>query len=246
MRQGRLAPWRLASSPRLVDRASRVCQSQGDRASSAAHRLARKLAAGIEATSAAARSPHALSGLPDPRRPDVAAPDARPRRGRRRCTRRAARSADWLPVRRLAAALRGVRARRSSRTARPPSASHSVGVGGEDVPVREEVAHAHAVRHPAALPQGRRGARSRACCSSRRCRAISPRCCATPCARCCADHDVYITDWHNARDVPLARRPLRPRRVHRAPDRRSSTRWARARTWWRSASPASRRWPPPR
>ncbi len=23
------------------------------------------------------------------------------------------------------------------------------------------------------------------------------------------EHDVYITDWHNARDVPLDRRPLR-------------------------------------
>ena len=22
--------------------------------------------------------------------------------------------------------------------------------------------------------------------------------------RCCAEHDVYITDWHNARDVPLS------------------------------------------
>ena len=32
------------------------------------------------------------------------------------------------------------------------------------------------------------------------------------------EHDVYITDWHNARDVPLRRRPLRLRRICRAPD----------------------------
>ena len=36
------------------------------------------------------------------------------------------------------------------------------------------------------------------------------------------EHDVYITDWHNARDVPLAARPLRLRRLHRAPDPASS------------------------
>ena len=38
-------------------------------------------------------------------------------------------------------------------------------------------------------------------------------------ARCCTDHDVYVADWHNARDVPLAAGPLRTRRVHRASDR---------------------------
>ena len=32
------------------------------------------------------------------------------------------------------------------------------------------------------------------------------------------EHDVYITDWHNARDVPLTARPLRLRRIRRAPD----------------------------
>ena len=33
------------------------------------------------------------------------------------------------------------------------------------------------------------------------------------------DHDVHVTDWHNIRDVPLRRRPLRPRRIHPAPHR---------------------------
>ena len=29
------------------------------------------------------------------------------------------------------------------------------------------------------------------------------------------EHDVYITDWHNARNVSAAARPLRLRRIHR-------------------------------
>ena len=56
------------------------------------------------------------------------------------------------------------------------------------------------------------------------------------------DHDVYITDWHNARDVPLAAGPLRLRRLRRAPDRASSRRIGPGAHVWRSASPACRRW----
>ena len=33
------------------------------------------------------------------------------------------------------------------------------------------------------------------------------------------EHDVYITDWHNVRDVPRSGRPLRLRRLCRSPDR---------------------------
>ena len=62
----------------------------------------------------------------------------------------------------------------------------------------------HAVRHAAALPQGRTRSRSRACCWWRRCRATSPRCCAAPSQVMLPEHDLYITDWKNARDVPLA------------------------------------------
>ena len=29
------------------------------------------------------------------------------------------------------------------------------------------------------------------------------------------EHDVYITDWHNARDVPLSDGPFRLRRIRR-------------------------------
>ena len=32
------------------------------------------------------------------------------------------------------------------------------------------------------------------------------------------DHDVYITDWHNPRDIPLDAGQVRPRRIHRASD----------------------------
>ena len=33
------------------------------------------------------------------------------------------------------------------------------------------------------------------------------------------DHDVYITDWTDAREVPSASAAVRPRRLHRLPDR---------------------------
>ena len=54
------------------------------------------------------------------------------------------------------------------------------------------------------------------------------------------EHDVYITDWHNVRDVPLERRPVRLRRLYRASDPVSWRRSAQAPTSWRSASLA---WP---
>ena len=58
------------------------------------------------------------------------------------------------------------------------------------------------------------------------------------------EHDVYITDWHNARDAPLSagRFGFDDYIEHLIS---SSRRSARARTWWRSASPAWRRWSPP-
>ena len=58
------------------------------------------------------------------------------------------------------------------------------------------------------------------------------------------DHDVYITDWHNPRDIPLDARPVRPGGLHRPPDHLPRPDRARARTWWRSASRRSRRWRP--
>ena len=57
-----------------------------------------------------------------------------------------------------------------------------------------------------------------------------------------SDHDVYITDWKSARDVPLAAGPLRHRRIYRSPDPLSSTISVRARMAWRCASPAPRCW----
>ena len=60
------------------------------------------------------------------------------------------------------------------------------------------------------------------------------------------DHDVYITDWHNPRDIPLDAGQIRPRRIYRAPHHFPRTNSVRARTWWRSASPRCRRSPPRR
>ncbi len=49
---------------------------------------------------------------------------------------------------------------------------------------------------------------SRPCCWSRRCPATTRPCCATPCAALLVDHDVYITDWTDARMVPLSEGPF--------------------------------------
>ena len=49
-------------------------------------------------------------------------------------------------------------------------------------------------------------------------------CCAERFRTLLADHDVYITDWHNARDVPAAGRRVRSRRIHRAHHDASSRR----------------------
>ena len=60
------------------------------------------------------------------------------------------------------------------------------------------------------------------------------------------EHDVYITDWHNVRDVAASARPLRLRRLCRAPDQvPRGDRPGRA-CASRCASPASRRWSRPR
>ena len=56
------------------------------------------------------------------------------------------------------------------------------------------------------------------------------------------DHDVYLTDWHNARDVPA--RPTVASGSTGTPSTSSgsSMRSAPARTSWRSVSRACRRW----
>jgi poly(3-hydroxybutyrate) depolymerase len=58
------------------------------------------------------------------------------------------------------------------------------------------------------------------------------------------DHDVYITDWANARDVPVEAGQIRRRGLRRPTSSGSSRRSARALTSSQSASPASRRWWP--
>ena len=51
---------------------------------------------------------------------------------------------------------------------------------------------------------------ARPACARRRTalRATSRRCCATRSRTLLADFDVYLTDWHNARDVPLDEGPF--------------------------------------
>ena len=61
----------------------------------------------------------------------------------------------------------------------------------------------------AAPPQPARAARRA------RCPGTSRPCSPTPCARMLPDHDVHITDWHNARDVGARARPVRARRARR-------------------------------
>ena len=60
------------------------------------------------------------------------------------------------------------------------------------------------------------------------------------------EHDVYITDWHNARDVPLREGRFGFDEYVDAPHPLSRGDRARAPMWSRSASPASPRSPPPR
>ena len=78
----------------------------------------------------------------------------------------------------------------------------------------------HAVRHAAAFQEGRRQSRSRGCCWSRRCPATSPRCCAAPCAPCCPSMTSTSPTGTTCATCRLGR-PLRLRRLHRAPDQLS-------------------------
>jgi len=59
------------------------------------------------------------------------------------------------------------------------------------------------------------------------------------------DHDVYITDWHNPRDIPLDHGKFGLDEIP-STSSPSSTSSARARTWSRSASRRCRRSPPRR
>ena len=59
------------------------------------------------------------------------------------------------------------------------------------------------------------------------------------------DHEVYVTDWSNARDVPMIEGRFDFHDyIDHVRDMLRAHRRAR-RTWWRSASRARRCWPPP-
>ena len=55
-------------------------------------------------------------------------------------------------------------------------------------------------------------------------------------ARMVENQEVWITDWADAKMVPLERRPFRPRRLHRLPDRVPALHRPRTRTCSRCAS----------
>ena len=89
---------------------------------------------------------------------------------------------------------------------RPPFGIDPSRWPGAGEPVREEVVAVHALRLAPALRQGQRRSSSPRCSSWPPWPVTSPPCSARPCARCSPTHDVYITDWHNARDVGIERR----------------------------------------
>ena len=86
---------------------------------------------------------------------------------------------------------------------RPPFGISHVAVGNREVEVREEPAARDAVRHAVAFQEGRARRPSRGFWWWRRSPATSRRCCAATVRTLLPEHDVFITDWHNARDVPI-------------------------------------------
>jgi polyhydroxyalkanoate depolymerase len=108
----------------------------------------------------------------------------------------------WLPVRRAAAAVE-VFALAHLTHRRPAFGITSARVGGEDVPVREEIFH----RTPfGTLLHFRKDIKA----AQPRVLVLAPMSghfatlLRDTVQTMLADHDVFITDWHNARDVPLA------------------------------------------
>jgi poly(3-hydroxybutyrate) depolymerase len=108
----------------------------------------------------------------------------------------------WLPVRRLAAAVE-VFALAQLTHKRPAFGITSARVGNEEVPVREEIFH----RTPfGTLLHFRKDTRT----AQPRVLLLAPMSghfatlLRETVQTMLADHDVFITDWHNARDVPLA------------------------------------------
>jgi poly(3-hydroxybutyrate) depolymerase len=109
---------------------------------------------------------------------------------------------DWLPVRRVAAAVE-LFALAHLTHKRPPFGITSARVAGEDVPVREEIFH----RTPfGTLLHFRKDIKA----SQPRVLLVAPMSghfatlLRDTVQTMLQDHDVFITDWHNARDVPVA------------------------------------------
>ena len=108
----------------------------------------------------------------------------------------------WLPVRKAAAAVEAFALAHLTHR-RPAFGITSARVGGEDVPVREEIFH----RTPfGTLLHFRKDIKA----AQPRVLVLAPMSghfatlLRDTVQTMLADHDVFITDWHNARDVPLA------------------------------------------
>ena len=110
---------------------------------------------------------------------------------------------DHAVLRNLSAAYE-LLARAELRHERPPFGIDGVTVGNREVAVREEIAEATPFGALLHFKKDIDADAARACCWWLRCRAISRRCCAVPSRRLLPDHDVYITDWANARDIAAA------------------------------------------
>jgi polyhydroxyalkanoate depolymerase len=108
----------------------------------------------------------------------------------------------WLPVRRLAAAVE-VFALAHLTHKRPAFGITSARVGGEDVPVREEIFHRTPFGTLLHFRKDTKAAQPRVLLLAPMSGHFATLLRETV-QTMLADHDVFITDWHNARDVPLA------------------------------------------
>ena len=125
----------------------------------------------------------------------------------------------WLPIgdmpfMRGAAAAMELLSHAGMSHQRPDFRIEKVTIDGQEIAVHEEIAASHPFCN---LVHFRKDlAREEPTVwSSRRCPAISPTLLRGTVETLLADHNVYLTDWVNARDVPLLLRPLRSRRFCR-------------------------------
>ncbi len=108
----------------------------------------------------------------------------------------------WLPVRKMSAACQVFALARLTHR-RPLFGIDSVSVNGREVAVREEAAHVTPFATLLHFRKEMRGSQPRVLIVAPMSGHFATLLRETV-RTMLADHDVYITDWHNARDVPLA------------------------------------------